>query len=256
VIPDLALQSTIVEGLRALKRTPARIDALVGNLPATIRAQVRDFVANTPIHFTHGYAAATPKLPSIVLILRREEEASALLDHALDPGPEPEEELVLHESDLGLRRPVERDDPNVADLLIADRAAHFPDEHAPLLYGDSDRRERVGRIERLQYDAEVRTQDYFATAFLHRIVKGILLESTPALEGFGVHDLVMTGSDIAYTGQESPHLVFARTLTLAFQYVFAIHVELPSVRAIGGALTAQAPGDAAEATLSWQVTIA
>jgi len=115
--------------------------------------------------------------------------------------------------------------------------------------------EAAGRIERLSYDAEVRTQDYFATAFLHRVLKAVIMEAMPALEAWGIHDLTLGGLDLQHTGQEYPHAVFTRALTLAFQYVFNLHEPQPRLRAIDGALTATM-SDSPAATLSWQVTIA
>ncbi len=255
MIPDLALQTTIVEGLRALKRAPESIEQLFGNLPVAIRAQVRDFLTGTPIHFSHGYPMETPRLPHVTLVLRREDEAAALVGQAVDGGPLAEEEYLLRDADVGAARPPDRVDPAVGDELVRVRGAAFPDEQVPLLYGERDLVENIGRIERLVYDAEVRTQDYFATAFLHHVLKALLIEAVPKLEAWGIHDLLLSGSDVQHSGQEYPHPVFSRTLTLAFQHAFGVHERRPPLRTIAGGVTAALPG-AAEATLSWRVTIA
>ncbi len=258
MIPDLALQTTIVEGLRALKRAPVRIEQLFANLPAPIRAQVRDFLAGTPIHFSHGYPMETPKLPHVILVLKREEESAALLGQAVDAGPRAEEEFLLHPGDIGQLRPPPRPEPGVADELAGERAEHFPDEQVPLLYGERDLVESIGRVERLFYEAQVRTQDYFATAFLHRAVKAILATAAgSSLEAWGIHDLLLGGMDLEHTGQEYPHPVFSRSLTLSFQYVFGVHEERAALRAIAADLAAAPAGSGAPAaTLHWQVTIA
>ncbi len=257
MIPDLALQTTIVEGLRALKRSPERIEQLFANLPVAIRTQVRDFLTATPIHFSHGFPFETPKLPHILLLLRREDEADALMGQAIDAGPLAEEEFLLRQDDLGQVRPPPRSEPSVADELARRRARDLPDEAVPLLYGEHDIVESVGRVERLVYDAEVRTQDYFATAFLHRVCKSILLGAVPSLEAAGIHDLVLSALDVEHTGQEYPHPVFRRTLTLAFRHVFAIHETHVPLRAIAGGVAAAEPGaPAPTATLSWSITIA
>ncbi len=255
MIPDLALQSTIVEGLRALKRTPERIEQLFANLPVGIRTQVRDFLSGTPIHFSHGYPMETPRLPHVILLLRREDETAALLGQAVEAGPLAEEEFLLREADLGAARPLERAEPTTGDELVRARVEAFPDELVPLLYGERGLLESVGRIERLLYDAEVRTQDYFATAFLHYVLKAILIEAVPKLEAWGIHDLVLSGSDVQHTGQEYPHPVFSRTLTLAFQHAFGVHERQAPLRAIAGGVTGSLPG-APEVALSWRVTIA
>ncbi len=258
MIPDLVLQTTIVEGLRTLKRTPARINQLFANLPVPVRTQVRDFLTSTPIHFSHGYPLETPKLPSIILLLEREDEQAALLGRAIEGGPLAEEEFLLRQADIGQPRPLARTDPSVGDTLVTERASDFPDEQPPLLYGEHDLVESVGRIERLTYLAEVRTQDYFATAFLHRVLKAVVTAAAvPDLEAWGIHDLVLSGSDLQHTGQEYPHPVFSRTLRLAFQYAFSLHERHAPLRAIGGAVSASAPGvSSPAATLSWQITIA
>lgn len=256
VIPDVALQTTIVEGLRALKRAPRRIDQLYANLPASVRAQVRDFLVHTPIHVTHGYASEVPKLPHVALVLRREEEHEPLLGQAVDPGPLAEEELLLRAADVGQPRPVPRDEPSGADLLLESRARAFPEEQPPLLYHERDLVESRGRIERVAYDAEVRTQDYFATAFLHRTLKAILIGAAPELEAWGIHALSITAGDVQHTGQEYPHTVFTRLLGITFAQVFAVHDVLPPLRCIDGRITAPDPSSAgAPATLSWQVTV-
>jgi hypothetical protein len=255
MIPDLALQTTLVTGLRELKRDRRRIEALFANLPTQIRVQVCDFLEKTPIHFSHGYPFETPKLPHIVLVLRREDESSPLLGQVIDGGPIAEEELVLRSGDVGRMRPPLRDDPTVADALLEARTRDFPDESVPLLYGDHDQVETSGRIERLVYDAEVRTLDYFATAFLCRVIKSIAIDRAGELESWGVHDLQLSASDLQYTGQEVPHPVFTRLLTLTFQYVFTVHDVRHPLRGIEGQLTASS-AEAAATTLSWQVTIA
>ena len=254
MIADLALQTTIVEGLRGLKRAPRRIDQLFANLPVAVRMQVRDFLIGTPIHFSHGYPMEVPKLPHIILVLRRELESSSLLGQTLDAGPLAEEEFLLREDDVGLPRPSERAEPTAADTLVERRAEGFPDEIPPLLYSERARVESLGRIERVTYDAEVRTQDYFATAFLHRVLKAVLVGSMPQLEAWGLHDLELSAMDVQHTGQEQPHPVFSRALTIAFQQVFGVHETHEPLRAIEGGVTAATPSGAA-ATLSWQITI-
>jgi hypothetical protein len=67
----------IVGGLRAIKRNPRRVDQLFANPPVETRAQVRHFLVGTPIHFTHGYPMEMPKLPHVILVLRREDAATA-----------------------------------------------------------------------------------------------------------------------------------------------------------------------------------
>ncbi len=257
MIPDLALQTAIAEGLRALKRDFGRIDDLFGNLPLAIRQQVADFLVRTPIHLSHGFPFETPKLPHVILLLRREEDAGPLLGQAIDGGPEAEEELLLRADDVGPLRPLSRPDPGVGDALLAERARSFPEETVPLSFTERDLVDATGRIERLHYDAEVRTQDYFATAFLHRALKAILLGAAPQLEAWGIHDLVLGGLDLEHTGQEYPHAVFARALTLTFQYVFALHDRRPPLRAIEGGIAAAEPGAVTPgAQLGWQITIA
>jgi hypothetical protein len=256
VIADLALQTTIVEGLRALKRAPRRIDQLFANLPLEVRAQVRNFLTSTPIHFSHGYPMEAPKLPHVILVLRREVESAGLLGQAIDAGPLAEEEFLLRDGDVGLGRPPFRTDPSLADALIEERGGDFPDERTPIFYGERTLVESVGRIARLTYDAEVRTQDYFATAFLNRVVQALLVGGVPKLEAWGIHDLEISASDVEHTGQEYPHPVFLRTLTIAFQQVFGVHETHDPLRAIAGGVTAVPPGgDAVAGTLSWQITI-
>ncbi len=257
MIPDLALQTTIADGLRALKRAPGRVDDLFGNLPPTIRQQVADFLIRTPIHLSHGFPFETPKLPHVILLLRREEDAGPLLGQAIDGGPLAEEELLLRDDDVGRMRPPVRPDPGPGDTLLVERTRAFPDETVPLAFGEHDLVETTGRIERLHYDAEVRTQDYFATAFLHRALKAILIGSTEQLEAWGIHDLVLGGLDLEHTGQEYPHPVFSRALTLSFQYVFALHDRRPPLLAIAGGIAAAEPGATTPAAqLGWQITIA
>ena len=254
MIADLALQTTVVEGLRALKRAPRRIDQLFANLPVPVRAQLRDFLTATPIHFSHGYPMEVPKLPHIILVLRRELESSSLLGQTLDAGPLAEEEFLLRDTDVGLPRPPERAEPAPADMLVERRGEGFPEEQPPLLYGERALVESLGRIERVTYDAEVRTQDYFATAFLHRVLKAVLIGSATQLEAWGLHDLELSAMDVQHTGQEYPQPVFSRALTIAFQQVFGVHEAHEPLRAIAGGITA-APPAGAVATLSWQITI-
>ena len=137
-----------------------------------------------------------PKLPHVILLLRREEESAAVLGQTVDGGPEAEEEFLLRGGDLGLRRPPARPAPQTADLLVEERSRAFPDEEVPLLYSERSLVESVGRIERLYYEAEVRTQDYFATAFLHRVIKGLLIDAVPELEAVGIQDLLLGGMDL------------------------------------------------------------
>jgi len=254
MIPDLALQHTIVAGLSALKREPRRIDQLFANLPADIRGQIREFFVSTPIQLTHGYPQETARLPSIALVLHREEESRAFLGRALDPGPLDDRELVFEQRDRGRRRPPERAEPDLSDALVEKRAAEFPDEQAPLLYTEDDLIAAQGRLERLVYEAEVRTQDYFATAFLHRVLKAVLMSATPSLEAWGVHNLLLSGSDLEHAAQDYPHLVFARVLSLQFDYVFSIYEAHDRLRTLSTEIGA-GRGPTPEVTLRWDVTI-
>ncbi len=244
MVPDLALQSTLIGGLRALKQDPRQVDRLFANLPSPIRGQVSEFLTKTPIHFTHGYPMEVPKLPSVTLLLRREGEAAALLGQTVDPGRRHQEEFLSP----GARR---RGTESVTSEALAEqRGTAFPDEVIPPLFHEADSVEMIGRVEQVAYDAEVRTGDYFATAFLYQALKAILVAAEPALEAWGLYNLAMTGSDVQHTGQELP-LVFTRVLSLAFQHVFEVDVALPRVSRIEGSVEA-----GADVSLSWQVTIA
>lgn len=258
MIPDLALQHVVASGLRTLKRDPRRLEQLFANLPADARAQVRDFIVSTPIHLTHGYPTwETPKLPNVVIALKREDEAEPLLGQAVDPGPLADEEFLLRDADLGAPRPPPREDPGVADHLIEARDEAFPEERIPLLYGEDELISARGRIERLTYDVEVRTQEYFATAFLHRVIKALFIDAVPTLEAWGIHSLVLAGSDLQHVPEHYPHLVFARVLMVHFDYLFGLHDSHRRLSRLAGDVGAARPGVIApEVTLHWELTIA
>ena len=95
VIPEVVLQKAIVAGFRSIRKDSRLLDAIFRNLNQTQLQSVKDFVLKTPIDFSINYPRKEPSLPSLILLLKSEQEGSAFLNDVMGDSsnfltPDPE----------------------------------------------------------------------------------------------------------------------------------------------------------------------
>lgn len=83
VICEYVLQTTIVRGLRKFKQDPKLIEQLFRNLSQADIARVKNFVLGGTIDICLGYPG-DPKMPSINILLKSENEKQAFLGDELE----------------------------------------------------------------------------------------------------------------------------------------------------------------------------
>jgi len=88
--PELLLRTFIIRGVRELREKPRLIDQLFNNLPQDIQQGIRDFLHKDVIQVDLNYPRASVKLPSLVLLLRSEDEAHAFLGDTMGVDSVPE----------------------------------------------------------------------------------------------------------------------------------------------------------------------
>lgn len=95
VIPEVVLQRAIIAGFRSIRKDSRLLDAIFRNLNQTQLQAVKDFVLKTPIDFSINFPRKEPTLPSLVLLLKSEQEGSVFLNdmmgdssNFLTPDPE------------------------------------------------------------------------------------------------------------------------------------------------------------------------
>lgn len=83
IIPEYILQSTIVRGITAFRNDPKLIDQLFRNLDQGNLLNVKRSIQKDPIDVCFGAQREALKLPSIVILLKSENEKSAFLGDEL-----------------------------------------------------------------------------------------------------------------------------------------------------------------------------
>ena len=76
LIPEFILQTVIVRGIRTMRNDSRFIDQLFRNLSQKDQQQIRNFMQESAIDLAINYPRDTLKVPAIVILLRRESEAS------------------------------------------------------------------------------------------------------------------------------------------------------------------------------------
>ena len=79
VIPEFVLHKAIIAGFRAMRQDSRILDTIFRHLHQDQLAQVKDFILGSSIDFYVNYPRQEPVLPSLVLALKNENEASVFL---------------------------------------------------------------------------------------------------------------------------------------------------------------------------------
>lgn len=76
LIPEFIFQTIIVRGIRTLRNDSKFLDQLFRNLPQAQVQQIRDFIRTEAINLTLNFPRSELKLPSIVILLKNDNEAA------------------------------------------------------------------------------------------------------------------------------------------------------------------------------------
>lgn len=79
VIPERILQRAIVNGILALRKDDRVFDALFRNLTQSDQQGIKDTLLNNNIDFSINYPRSEPNLPSVVLLLKSENESDGFI---------------------------------------------------------------------------------------------------------------------------------------------------------------------------------
>lgn len=95
VIPEVVLQRAIIAGFRSIRKDSRILDSIFRNLNQTQLQAVKNFILKTPIDFSINYPRKEPTLPSLVLLLKSENEGSVFLNDIMGDSssfltPDPE----------------------------------------------------------------------------------------------------------------------------------------------------------------------
>lgn len=82
-IPEIIFQTVIVRGIKTLREDSRFIDQLFKNLSTNSQQQIRDFIKNNAINLVLNYPREQLKVPSIVLLLKTEEESYPYLSDSM-----------------------------------------------------------------------------------------------------------------------------------------------------------------------------
>lgn len=96
IVPELIFQTVIVRGIRTLREDSRFIDQLFRNLSDKDRQQLREFLKSNVINLVLNYPRSTLTVPSIVILLKNENEKAAYLGDSM--GLEVPEELGYESS--------------------------------------------------------------------------------------------------------------------------------------------------------------
>jgi hypothetical protein len=76
LIPEFIFQTIIARGIRTLRNDSKFLDQLFRNLPQAQTEQIREFLRTNTIHLTLNWPRSDLKMPSIVILLKNDNEAS------------------------------------------------------------------------------------------------------------------------------------------------------------------------------------
>jgi len=79
MIPEILIHRAIVGGIRAVRQDPRIIDNLFKHVPRAEVDRIRTFVLENTLSFHVNYPRGDLKIPSLVLLLKTEEEAETFL---------------------------------------------------------------------------------------------------------------------------------------------------------------------------------
>lgn len=149
------------------------------------------------------------------------------------------------------------DNSSVIAIRKTNEAEHS-DGQPPRVYpeGDNDLFYCKGSIHEARYRLNILGGSASEVIFLYSAIKTILLSQRVYLEDQGLLGLTMQGTEFAPQGDYLPNIVYGRSMTLSFKYVFSFVEELPNISAIDVTLFSKhSPLDPACGQFSFEVTI-
>lgn len=113
-----------------------------------------------------------------------------------------------------------------------------------------------GSIHEARYRLNILGGNSAETIFLYSALKTILLSQRVYLEDQGLLGLTMQGAEYSPQGDYLPNIVYGRSMTISFKYVFSFVEELPNYSSIDVTLFSKhSPLDPACGQFSFEVTI-
>lgn len=117
---------------------------------------------------------------------------------------------------------------------------------------------RKGSQYKAQYQVNVFGSSQNEVLYLYAIVKAIFLLFRAYMEGQGVHNLTVSGTDLAPRSEYTPDVIYQRSLNLQFTYPFTILTEMENLaRQIDICLTGDDPStfDLGSVPISASITL-
>lgn len=87
IIPEVILQRAIMNGFVAIRKDPRIINVLFKNLPLGQQEAIKKYVLEKVIDFSINYPKTEPKIPSIILLMKSENESQEFLNDLMGAPP-------------------------------------------------------------------------------------------------------------------------------------------------------------------------
>jgi len=87
VLPEIILQCAIINGFVAIRKDPRIINMLFKNLPLVQQEQIKRYILENQIDFNINYPRTEIKVPSIIMLMKTENESQEFLGDVMGAPP-------------------------------------------------------------------------------------------------------------------------------------------------------------------------
>lgn len=216
VVAEKVIQEILINTLEEVKRSDTLLDYLFRDLKASDLQELKDAFKNTTISVLIGFPRKEISLPMISILLGSENESQPYIGNFLGQFNKPYDVR-------GTNLPEEDTPGSFVDSdfwygnqkLDTGKDAYGTSAPRKLFKVDVDNVTRLGSTFSCNFVIHIVSLDGFYTAALYQIVKFIIESNILTLEGNGIFQIYLSGTDLSPLETGIPDPVFDRTLSIA-----------------------------------------